>query len=414
MTKYQQYFKLIRYSLQSETKDIPDVQGLDWERLYRFASEQSIAGVVFEGVAHLGEQGVKPPFHLLMEWLAMTEQIKNRNKILNERCVELTKQLEKDGFQCCILKGQGNASMYPNPYSRTPGDIDVWCLPQLLQKEGRPKTMKKHVKEVLQYVRKRNPKGKFSFHHIDAGEFNGVEVEMHYRPSYMNSLIHNRRLQRWFISHTDCTDNILVKGGMGSVEGEVGRIPVPTREFNTVYQLAHLYNHLIHEGIGLRQFVDYYYVLRGLAESAENAERYKGHTDDTDTTDFYLTQKLTNTNLTNHTNSYRNSLEDTLRYLGLWKFAGAVMYVMREVFALEERYMIAPVDERRGRFLLEEIMQGGNFGQYDRRTKKAQSQLGKNIKRLKRDIRLVRYFPSECLWEPVFRWYHFFWRLAHR
>ena len=32
----------------------------------------------------------------------------------------------ENGFPNCILKGQGNALMYPDPYARVPGDIDIW------------------------------------------------------------------------------------------------------------------------------------------------------------------------------------------------------------------------------------------------------------------------------------------------
>ena len=87
---------------------------------------------------------------------------------------------------------------------------------------------------------------------------------------------------------------------------------------------------------------------------------------------------------------------------------------MREVFALDRQYMIAPLDERRGNVLLQEIMSGGNFGKYDEANIKANNRIKKNLQRIKRDIRMMRYFPSECLWEPAFRVYHFFWRLTHR
>ena len=77
-------------------------------------------------------------------------------------------------------------------------------------------------------------------------------------------------------------------------------------------------------------------------------------------------------------------------------------------------WMICEPDERRGRVLLAEIMKGGNFGQYDSENQKANSAIKKNFQRIKRDMRMMRNFPSECLWEPVFRVYHFFWRLKHK
>ena len=43
--------------------------------------------------------------------------------------------------------------------------------------------------------------------------------------------------------------------------GEQGEIAIPTVEFNLIFQLTHIFSHLMNEGIGLRQLVDYYYVL---------------------------------------------------------------------------------------------------------------------------------------------------------
>ena len=43
--------------------------------------------------------------------------------------------------------------------------------------------------------------------------------------------------------------------------GEQGEIAIPTVEFNLIFQLTHIYAHLMNEGIGLRQLLDYYYVL---------------------------------------------------------------------------------------------------------------------------------------------------------
>lgn len=159
----------------------------------------------------------------------------------------------------------------------------------------------------------------------------------------------------------------------------VGAINVPTVEFNVIFQLSHVYNHLLHEGVGLRQIIDFFYVLRSLKGSHADAIDYS-----------YL-----------------------LRYLGLDTFAGAMMWVLHDVLGLPEEYLIAPRDERRGRVLLAEIMRGGNFGMYDSDNVNADSRLKKNLQRFKRDLRLMRYFPSECLCEPFFRTYHFFWRMRY-
>ena len=72
-------------------------------------------------------------------------------------------------------------------------------------------------------------------------------------------------------------------------------------------------------------------------------------------------------------------------------------------------------NEREGKKLLEEIMKGGNFGQYD--TRDAALKNGGMVKhgvwKLKRVMRLVRSYPEEALWEPVFRVWHLGWRKIH-
>ena len=80
-----------------------------------------------------------------------------------------------------------------------------------------------------------------------------------------------------------------------------------------------------------------------------------------------------------------------LKYLGLWKFAGAMMYVLHEALGLSEEKMIAPMDEKRGKLLLAEILNGGNFGQH-----------------------FVRFYPAEALSEPIFRTWHFFWLMKNK
>lgn len=376
----QAYIEFLCYSLNERQIINKRAKSIDWMEMMSWAEKQAIAGIIYMGIQKAGKT-LNVPFDDLMEWIGYASQIETQNKLLNDRCVKVVKMFEDAGFKCCILKGQGNAMMYPNPLWRTPGDIDVYVT----QKE------QKSQKEIVQYVRDKNPGARAIYHHIDLGIVDGVEVEVHYRPSYMNNLIYNRRLQRWFKMNTDSTSLTDLPDG-------VGEIPVPSWEFNVVFQLCHIYQHVIKEGIGLRQIIDYYYLLKN--------EEYRVNSEE-----------------------FAAAIRHTLDYLGLMQITGAVMWVLKEVLGLEKKYLITPVDERRGRFLLSEIMRGGNFGMYgtqkalshfvlqkeqkEKRVSKAILAVRKNIWRLRRDARLVRYFPSECLWEPIFRVYHFGWRLVH-
>ena len=98
----------------------------------------------------------------------------------------------------------------------------------------------------------------------------------------------------------------------------------------------------------------------------------------------------------------------------VWKFAGAIMYIMQEVFGMPASRLIVPPNEKYGKFVLNEVLEAGNFGRHDERNRFGKSKLGHNLQRVYRDMRLVRYFPAEAMSEPFFRVWHFFWRLKHR
>ena len=203
---------------------------------------------------------------------------------------------------------------------------------------------------------------------------NGIAVELHPTPAILNNSLYNHRLQKWLKRNVDLQCSNVVE-----LPDDAGEIAVPTCAFNVVYQLLHLYHHYFYEGVGLRQIVDYYYVV-----------------------------------INDEALMIRDTLQEELKHLGLWKFAGAVMYVLHEALGLPEEKMIAPMDVKRGKLLLEEILQGGNFGKYDKRNDFGNSSIGHNLQRLCRDLRLVRFYPAEALSEPIFRVWHFFWRLKHR
>ena len=365
-----EFLELLRYSLNQDSSSVAE-GNTDWVALHENAKRHSLLGVLFDGIERLPKEKL-PPRSLLLKWLTEKEFIRKQNCAVNQSASLLMESLHGRGVKCCVLKGQGNNLLYKNPYSRTSGDIDVWVMPG--EKEDGREKKDVFVRRMIGYARRRNPGAKALYHHVDAGMFKGIEVEIHYRPSFMNNLVHNRRLQRWFEENAEEQFSHEVELPDGA-----GRICVPTNAFNRIYQMAHISNHIIHEGIGLRQLVDYYCVLK------------QGFTEDEKRRDAAL-----------------------LRRFGLYDMACAVMYVLQETLHMEERLLLVPVDERRGRFLQKEIMLAGNFGQYDERVEHHVSQVGRNIQRFRRNLRLMWYFPSECLWEPVFRIYHFFWRMWHK
>ena len=364
-------FAFLRYSLGKKENMSRVITGMDWQELYSFASKQALLGLCFEGIERLGkEYPVKLKQNpigreLLMTWMGKAQQIRRQNMKVNAVASKLFSMLREDGMRCCVLKGQGNALMYPNPYSRTPGDIDAW--------------IDASRERIMEYASKKFELGDdIRLQHLEAS-LDGVPVELHFFPCSMNNPIYHARLQKWFRRNADLQCSHIV-----SLPDGIGEIAIPTTAFNVVYQLTHLYHHFFDEGIGMRQIIDYYYVV---------------------ISDYLLV-------INDESLGIRDTLQRELKHLGLWKFAGAVMYVLHKTLGLSEEKMIAPMDEKRGKLLLAEILNGGNFGQhftkYGHFTQQGMAK--KYFLKIWRNMHFVRYYPAEALSEPIFRTWHFFWR----
>ena len=234
-----------------------------------------------------------------------------------------------------------------------------------------------------------------------------------------------------------------------SLPDGIGEIAIPTTAFNVVYQLTHLYHHFFDEGIGMRQIIDYFLVVNDFSKSVffdndfsnpsvslskgsyvtalrcSEPLRYKdgGASKPSPNCAGWDRLAIDGDNSAGSATAVTSSaytalvvVQRELKYLGLWKFAGAVMYVLHETLGLSEEKMIAPMDEKRGKLLLAEILNGGNFGQhftkYGHFTQQGMAK--KYFLKIWRNMHFVRYYPAEALSEPIFRTWHFFWRMKNK
>ena len=440
--QHQIFFDFLRFCIGS-AKEIPgSLKEVDWKELYAIAKKQCLVGVLFDGIKKLPAEHVGMKKVLLLQWMAECQMLEKANVRLNDAAIQVSEWFRKKGFRTCILKGQGNALMYPNPYSRTPGDIDIWV-------EGGDK-------RVISFVHSISPHEKACYHHIEFPSYKGVEVEVHYRPSFLLCFWHNRKLQKYYerVKEEQFSHRVML--------GEQGEIAIPATEFNLIFQLTHIFSHLMNEGIGLRQLVDYYYVLCDFYKVYQKSSKItpslftlkEGSTSHPDpltlrgeggnrptrcseplrskdggpskvSPDCAGWDRLTiegdnsagsTTAVTSYASTALDVVQRELKYLGLWKFAGAVMYVLHEVLGLPKEKMIASMDEKRGKLLLAEILNGGNFGRHF--TKYGgfthQSMGKKYFLKIWRNMHFVRFYPAEALCEPIFRTWHFFWRMKNK
>lgn len=339
MTKQEFFFSMIRSAVTQKPMDSFEMTNYEYMAMMELADKQSVQGLMIEC---LRNNQVKMAKKCVIHMMKLQKAIVADNRKLNKRAAEIGKIFESAGFRYCIIKGQGNTLMYPNHFSRIPGDIDIWV-------EG-------SRKQISNFVKQQYPDAQDSREHIDYPIFEDAVVEVHYQPNVLSNPFSNKRLQEWINDQSELQFTHRVH--LPEIEDT---ICIPTPEFNVIQQLAHIMSHFFVEGIGLRQFVDYYYVLL-------NAK---------------------------HDRNY----EKDLKRLGMLKFARGVMWVLEKIFSIEKEYMITSPDEKIGKLILNEILAGGNFGWHDERY--ATRKLGYFARGATDTFRLLKLstvFPSEALW----------------
>ena len=324
----------------------------EWEDLFKTTGEHNLLGITFPVIDMLHDE-VEVPLGVYSRWAMMEEKTVKKNKAHREASKELHKAFLEEGFRSCILKGQAASTLYPRPELRQSGDIDIWV-------EG-------DRGKVVEYLRGHYPLKKIVYHHCDASIFKGISTEVHFTPTWMNSPCRNKRLQAYF-------KKVAVEQ-FSNFSDELGCC-IPTLRFNAVYMLIHIFRHFLEEGIGLRQLLDYYYVLKAM------------------------------------TSDDRAAVCRDLGELGFMKFAAGVMYILKEVFIAPDEILLTEPDKRMGAFLLEEVLISGNFGRYDPRNahEKGEGKLKHTKRKVNRALRFLKYFPGEVIWMPGFMLWQYLWR----
>lgn len=378
----QLFFELIRVAIGNQVCLSHTPTADEWGMLYAMAKKQSLVGTCFAGVQKtLSSSPLKGeywnmPEVLYLQWMGMAAKIQQRNEIVNRRCVELQDRLKKGGFRSYIMKGQANATLYKNVADsgepidlsmlRQSGDIDIYV-------EG-------GLDKVVKYVQETHPTNDINEVEIHYPIFSDTDVEIHYRPFKTRNPITNKRIQQYF-------DSVAERDFAHRVElpNNVGCIVTPTIEFNMIHQMAHIHKHLFTEGVGMRQLMDYYFVLKRFEAGAKDNE------------EFYNTSE-----------TVRKVIEDQ----SMSRFASALMWVLHQVFELGMINMPWVPNEKDGKILLDEVMLSGNFGKQDERMKNLFDSKWNSFWMVHfKTIRFYRFDKWAWFWSPLWRIYTYGWRL---
>ena len=354
------FYEIIQVALGQREKLSRFPSEQEWTMLFALSQKQAVVGVAFKALDRLSQQGQKPPRELLYKWFGVSEQIRHNNLSLTKHCCQLQLMLQEKGQRSSVLKGQGIALYYDEPLRelRQTGDIDIYvnC--------GRSGAI-----DLARQLGEDSPE--WDYKHLHLKLWKGVEIEMHYRVEVLLNLRKNRKLQRWFNEHND-----LIHGLKFNVDG--GEIVTPTIEFNVFYILLHIYRHFLYEGIGLRQIIDYYFVLK-----ANNNKRPQ-------------------------------VALDAVKLFGMEKFAKGLMWLMREVLGMSREWMPWEPNQKEGEYILAQVMEGGNFGHHDQRLTRDGGKVGAVKAICKHNWHLISHYPQEIIWPPIWFVYHKCWKMTHK
>lgn len=349
------FYRLIRISIGKDTDSPFVLSSQEWNSIYSIAKNQTLLGVCFVGIEWLynnhPEVLLNLPKELKMQWYAIATNIRHRNRIVNGQCVTLQKDLNTEGLRSCILKGQGVACYYSKKICqlRQPGDIDIWV-------DGT-------WQQVMALVAKRTPNKEFDLKHVHYNVFKDTPVEAHWVPSTTSNYILDRKLKRFYRQQS------VVQFDHKVTLDENDKITAADPFFDSIHLLLHILGHYLYEGVGLRQVMDYYYTVR--------------HAD------------------------VQQRKEEIIAYykdFGLYGFSKSVMWVLKEVFHLEDEYLLTDPEEERGRCLLDEIMKEGNMGHASVGISlRNETTLHRWCRRWKRKLRLIRYNALGVACNPIYK-----------
>lgn len=282
------FFELLKIALGTRDKLSRVPNRKEWMALYQESEKQSILGIMLDGLEQLPDEQ-RPPKDVLLQWIGFVQVIEqNTIKIINASA-EAVEYFRGKGFACNLLKGYAVGRYYPNPKRRQSGDIDVWL-------DG-------SRERICDFARKFDKDGKLygvNYQHVHFHHFDDIPLEVHVWPACLSNPFHNKRF------HQFCAIHHPVMGQS-----------MPSLAFDRVFILMHCYDHMMSSGVGFRQIMDYYYVLR---QGFTNEEK-----------------------------------DDSVRWikkLGMYRFASGLMWLMQYAFGMEDKYLLMEPNEKEGRFIL--------------------------------------------------------------
>lgn len=361
MTNVDMFLKLLRASLRGKRFNW---QGRSWTHeqymsVMAIARQQAVAGLVAQSLV---DSGVKLDQNDALKLFPMVQRIRQNNTKLNEKVVDLCKQMNERNIRIYVFKGQTLATMYPDGGLRQSGDVDFGCYP-----EDWDECLGIFKNEMVLDITDDTTEKHVSFN------ISGVEYELHRQ---LTAFSYPRHRKYWAKAVMPEILNTLSSVNINGYE-----VPTLHPTYNALYVFVHIFYHLLDEGVGLRQFCDWAVLLM---QDMENSSQC---------IDVEL-------------------LERHLRGLGLKKAYTGLGAILTDFLGLPEEIFPLPIsakDHKRAKALLNNMLEMGNFGHNKRYKKNSGAVHGlQHIGRITMQARrFYVYAPSEALWRVpyMFNWW---------
>lgn len=230
---------------------------VDWNEVYQLAQEQSVQGLVLQGIEWFKNHNLNVletsgtseraradldlniPQILLLQWIGEVQVIEQQNKEMNAFVAELIEMLRENDADALLVKGQGVAQCYEKPLWRCSGDVDLFLSDS--NYEIAKRVLVPLASEVeTEYVGSKHLG-------MTIGDWI-VELHGSLRVGLPNKI--NRVLD-------DIKTETFNRGNVRLWLNGRTQVFLLGKENDIVYVFVHFFNHFYKEGVGLRQICDW-------------------------------------------------------------------------------------------------------------------------------------------------------------
>lgn len=354
------FFALIRVAIGTENCLPHTPSPEEWKELYRMAKKQSLLGICFAGVQKLQSQRQHLPEKVYDKWMAITATIQMRSIEHRNVLKMVTDLLYKKGYRAIFMKGLTCAERYPEPLLRQCGDIDF-----VLEE--------KHFTKILNSLEEIAKVDHNLVHeHHGMAHIGNVQLEPHYKIHNYQNPCNDRTMRSFQKKLLSGKDRCMIKIGQAEVE----KFPL---EFEGMYIVSHMVNHVYEEGLGMRQVMDFYYWIKKLPSNSRfNSELYHAY--------------LGKMHMRRAARIFTHICES---YLGLDSDIFDYKYTKKEKCFVNK--------------MANDIIDVGNFAKHADKQPKAG--IHAYLRTIIRTYNLGYLCPSEAIWWPISKFFRFFWRI---